>query len=165
MCNKPQEKKSVYYHGKDKNRSGRIISTNEPPLLQNQVSQKFSQFSNEYERRDCCINLLCRIANLVIQLIWKNLQFLQLNNNTLCYLDNKFTFNFQKTCSYIQAIIVVCKLSDEAKLTVQVLNQTLQSAQVNNVFSIKHVFIQHLKALCYATSFKCRAYSINKTKS
>ncbi|CAD8158468.1 unnamed protein product [Paramecium pentaurelia] len=97
MCNKPQEKKSVYYHGEDvclgqfiilkiankdtkceichlpkiahvsfyycgdkyikisvdqKNRSGRIISTNEPPQLQNQVSQQFSQLSNEDEPRD-----------------------------------------------------------------------------------------------------------------
>ncbi|CAD8154134.1 unnamed protein product [Paramecium octaurelia] len=97
MCNKPQEKKSVYYHGEDvclgqfiilkiankdnrcefchlpkiahvsfyycgdkyikisvdqKNRSGRVISTNEPPQLSNQVSQQFSQLSNEDEQRD-----------------------------------------------------------------------------------------------------------------
>ncbi|CAD8163062.1 unnamed protein product [Paramecium pentaurelia] len=97
MCNKPQEKKSVFYHGEDvclgqfiilkiankdnkcefchlpkiahvsfyycgdkyikisvdqKNRSGRVISTNEPPQLSNQVSQQFSQLSNEDEVRD-----------------------------------------------------------------------------------------------------------------
>ncbi|CAD8090951.1 unnamed protein product [Paramecium sonneborni] len=97
MCNKPQEKKSVFYHGEDvclgqfiilkiankdnkcefchlpkiahvsfyycgdkyikisvdqKNRSGRVISTNEPPQLSNQVSQQFSQLSNDDEPRD-----------------------------------------------------------------------------------------------------------------
>ncbi|CAD8079942.1 unnamed protein product [Paramecium sonneborni] len=97
MCNNPQEKKSVFYHGEDvclgqfiilkiankdikcefchlpkiahvsfyycgdkyikisvdqKNRSGRVTSTNEPPQISNQISQQFSQLSNDDEPKD-----------------------------------------------------------------------------------------------------------------